>query len=519
LTDNSNTSKTGSLQTVIYHAQDVQSVLERYRPELGESLALEITLRDYTKTIKDVIHSMAVAAKAIWPDWYLNFSEMSQFDYEFDWADDVNRLMAAPLYIKGVDKNWLNKAVKLIEKKDSPPVIPGIIDEIQATQLSLALAGVFSEIHILVLGDLDPIATGLSLVKGCEWLVKSTCFDLTLFLPEHLASQEILSPLLYTVKYDEALSQQVPPSDSTIQVGAEAESVPISPASLEPASQLESASEDLVSSVPADGLITPSTMIWPQPDALPNVPTDDVPEGKVSSAEITQSGKKSCAGGAQAGQISRAGGAQAGQISRAGGAQSGQISRAGDTKNVKLTGGVFATPDNAQVGQTLGETPGQDVHGSIQFGQGQVVHGSDGSPKVGDKIHVPQASPGEPGHSFLGKTHPFSPIEKKLAKALDEDTRLKGFFLYNQQVNAQDRVFIVDFYWPVGGLVVEADGYAYHKGFKSFQNDRLRDYYLTISGMTVLRLTGLDIMSDIKGSLNRIYKMVQFVSKKHNIVL
>ena len=47
----------------------------------------------------------------------------------------------------------------------------------------------------------------------------------------------------------------------------------------------------------------------------------------------------------------------------------------------------------------------------------------------------------------------------------------------------------VDCVWPDRRVVVELDGYAFHRGRIAFERDRSRDAKLTLAGYTVLRLT------------------------------
>jgi very-short-patch-repair endonuclease len=47
----------------------------------------------------------------------------------------------------------------------------------------------------------------------------------------------------------------------------------------------------------------------------------------------------------------------------------------------------------------------------------------------------------------------------------------------------------VDFVWRHKRLVVEVDGYGYHRAPSRFEDDRERDVILTVAGWTVLRFT------------------------------
>jgi very-short-patch-repair endonuclease len=57
------------------------------------------------------------------------------------------------------------------------------------------------------------------------------------------------------------------------------------------------------------------------------------------------------------------------------------------------------------------------------------------------------------------------------------------------QVNVLVEGHIVDFYWPKSRLVVETDGYAFHKDRPAFERDRETTAALMSSGYKVLRAT------------------------------
>lgn len=57
------------------------------------------------------------------------------------------------------------------------------------------------------------------------------------------------------------------------------------------------------------------------------------------------------------------------------------------------------------------------------------------------------------------------------------------------QVNVRIGRFIVDFVWADRRLVVETDGYRYHRGRIAFEDDRSRDLELRALGYDVIRLT------------------------------
>jgi len=57
------------------------------------------------------------------------------------------------------------------------------------------------------------------------------------------------------------------------------------------------------------------------------------------------------------------------------------------------------------------------------------------------------------------------------------------------QVNIRVGGFLVDFLWLERRLIVEVDGYEYHRGRASFEADRARDAELMRRGYRVLRFT------------------------------
>jgi very-short-patch-repair endonuclease len=54
----------------------------------------------------------------------------------------------------------------------------------------------------------------------------------------------------------------------------------------------------------------------------------------------------------------------------------------------------------------------------------------------------------------------------------------------------------VDFLWPRARLVVEMDGYRYHRGRAAFERDRIRDLRLRELGYTVIRLTQRQLLEE-----------------------
>jgi very-short-patch-repair endonuclease len=55
------------------------------------------------------------------------------------------------------------------------------------------------------------------------------------------------------------------------------------------------------------------------------------------------------------------------------------------------------------------------------------------------------------------------------------------------------------FLWREGRLIVETDGYRYHRGRQAFEDDRARDIRLQMLGYQVLRFTHRQVVDDAVG--------------------
>ena len=56
-------------------------------------------------------------------------------------------------------------------------------------------------------------------------------------------------------------------------------------------------------------------------------------------------------------------------------------------------------------------------------------------------------------------------------------------------MNVRVAGLLVDFAWRDRGLVVETDGYRFHRGRTAFEDDRARDLRLRQAGLDVIRLS------------------------------
>jgi very-short-patch-repair endonuclease len=61
--------------------------------------------------------------------------------------------------------------------------------------------------------------------------------------------------------------------------------------------------------------------------------------------------------------------------------------------------------------------------------------------------------------------------------------------LPSPEVNVRVGRHLVDFLWRAQSLVVETDGYRYHRGRQAFEDDRARDVELRLAGFDVVRFS------------------------------
>jgi very-short-patch-repair endonuclease len=68
--------------------------------------------------------------------------------------------------------------------------------------------------------------------------------------------------------------------------------------------------------------------------------------------------------------------------------------------------------------------------------------------------------------------------------------------LPHPEVNALVGPFEVDFLWRGCELIVETDGYRFHRGRTAFESDRARDVELKLLGYEVVRFTYRQVVDD-----------------------
>jgi very-short-patch-repair endonuclease len=104
----------------------------------------------------------------------------------------------------------------------------------------------------------------------------------------------------------------------------------------------------------------------------------------------------------------------------------------------------------------------------------------------------------------------LKPLARKLRKEMTEAERffwrkvrkkqLKGYQFYRQKNIGN---YIVDFYCPAAGLIIELDG-GQHYLPEGQEKDKIRDDYLNSLGFTVLRFSDREVLKNIAGVLEHI---------------
>ena len=91
---------------------------------------------------------------------------------------------------------------------------------------------------------------------------------------------------------------------------------------------------------------------------------------------------------------------------------------------------------------------------------------------------------------------------EKLVWSKIKRKQLKGFLFYRQKIIGN---YIADFYCPKLKLVIEVDG-GQHYSAEGRENDRLRENYLTGVGITVIRFSDRNVLTNLEYVMEEIWK-------------
>ncbi len=116
--------------------------------------------------------------------------------------------------------------------------------------------------------------------------------------------------------------------------------------------------------------------------------------------------------------------------------------------------------------------------------------------------------------------HGLKPLRAALSQLRDEapwtQSELERRFLElvraaglpEPQANVVLDGFVVDFHWPAHNLVVEVDGYRFHKTRRQFEDDRRRDATHAVAGRRVIRVTHQRIVQDHRGLVGDLTRLL-----------
>ena len=90
---------------------------------------------------------------------------------------------------------------------------------------------------------------------------------------------------------------------------------------------------------------------------------------------------------------------------------------------------------------------------------------------------------GFPVEDVIDEAPTRSALERKFLRLC------RGHRIPAPRVNVRVGGFLVDFVWPENRLIVEVDGYEFHRARAAFEADRARDAELVTQGYRVLRFT------------------------------
>jgi very-short-patch-repair endonuclease len=79
--------------------------------------------------------------------------------------------------------------------------------------------------------------------------------------------------------------------------------------------------------------------------------------------------------------------------------------------------------------------------------------------------------------------------------------QLKGHQFYRQKVIGR---YIVDFYCPKAKLIIEVDGGQHHSA-EGIDRDKIRDDFLGVSGLKVIRFSDSEVCKNLRGVIEKIW--------------
>ncbi|MDR1486510.1 MAG: endonuclease domain-containing protein [Deltaproteobacteria bacterium] len=387
-------------------------------------------------------------------------------------------ILAGEVAVRSLDKKWLSRAQSSVTNGCTPPFFPEITLEIQARQLSLALGKSVGSIHVMVRTQLLKFGGEIAFSKGVEWLARETGLDVLVFLPRERRVGPGSAGLEGRGFDDEqdVSKQDVGKQDAGRKDVARRDAS--SPNSAAKKDGVDIICRSLPGSVeyysPPSGSFSPV--------AGQGFKKFEVDQESFSSSEDNSAGSVS----------------------------SSFIEPVDGSRDIRLD---FNDGVDSGDNDDFAESGNSDDKKSALLKVPSFSSSSSSKARNRSKTDSKASAFPQPG-----EPHPKSPLEKKLYACINSDKDLSGLFLLNQPIKVGEGFLVVDFYWPKGALIVEVDGYFWHKSAKAFIEDRHRDYLLILAGKTVLRLAGQEVDRDVDRAMEKIRNMVGFISKRQGLM-
>lgn len=188
----------GAIHTFLYVNESENEILQPDTPrDIQTSLVIRLVSLSATETITTVLAAMAEKALEKWPFWY--DSDLSA-DQTAPSPGDHLRIFLTVLELcrsnRNIEPSWLKKAASRAAA-GKPPLVPGLVGEVQVRQLALTLLGCVARISLIVPPKIRNLSGANGFPRAVEWLARESGFAVTIFLPQKMADNEDFAPLLY----------------------------------------------------------------------------------------------------------------------------------------------------------------------------------------------------------------------------------------------------------------------------------------------------------------------------------
>ncbi len=185
--------------TLLYVINDWDAVQAWASRTEWKSLVVPFASLSAVDCIAACLDAAANRALLAWPNWYGDglFAEAPTESLD----DRLHALRVAVDLSRSnqsIEPAWLKKATHLAAA-GKPPLIPGLVAEIQIRQLALAFTGSVINIMLAVPPELLNAGDCKGFPYAVEWLARESGLNVTVLLPQAMAANESLSPLLYRV--------------------------------------------------------------------------------------------------------------------------------------------------------------------------------------------------------------------------------------------------------------------------------------------------------------------------------